>query len=176
MFSSDSLYLFAANTLAAEFALSGSWDSIGTRTQCGFYYHPVLPTTLSSFTGLKIAGFDLDGTLITTKSGKKFPVNDDDWRLLFNEKIKNKLQQLVSDGFIIAIFTNQNGIQSGKGTIEGFKLKCTSIMTLLQIEGEILLDAQVKSKVWNSFRSFICQTSNQSTKAGRLEDVGLFSK
>lgn len=27
-----------------------------------------------------IAGFDMDGTLISTKSGAKFPKNADDWQ------------------------------------------------------------------------------------------------
>jgi len=33
----------------------------------------------------KVIGFDMDSTLITTKSGKTFAVNADDWKLLYSQ-------------------------------------------------------------------------------------------
>ena len=39
----------------------------------------------------KIAAFDLDGTLIKTKSGRRFPKDKDDW-VIINETIKTKLK------------------------------------------------------------------------------------
>lgn len=53
----------------------------------------------------KIAGFDMDYTLIKTKSGKKFPVNKDDW-VLENAKVSRKLSNLAQNGFKIIVFTN----------------------------------------------------------------------
>jgi bifunctional polynucleotide phosphatase/kinase len=52
-----------------------------------------------------VAGFDMDYTIIKTKSGKKFPQNKDDWELLY-DNTKAKLTQLSQDGFTIVIFTN----------------------------------------------------------------------
>jgi bifunctional polynucleotide phosphatase/kinase len=62
---------------------------------------------------LKVAGFDFDFTLVKTKSGKKFPIDENDWEL-WHESIYQKLHQLVKNGFTLVIFSNQNGVGSGK--------------------------------------------------------------
>uniref|UniRef100_A0A671SBG7 Bifunctional polynucleotide phosphatase/kinase-like n=1 Tax=Sinocyclocheilus anshuiensis TaxID=1608454 RepID=A0A671SBG7_9TELE len=46
----------------------------------------------------KIAGFDVDGCIITTKSGKVFPTSPDDWRVLFPE-IQPRLASLLKTGY-----------------------------------------------------------------------------
>jgi len=40
---------------------------------------------------LQIAGFDLDGTIITTKSGKAFAVSVDDWKYVCHNVYWNLL-------------------------------------------------------------------------------------
>jgi bifunctional polynucleotide phosphatase/kinase len=59
----------------------------------------------------KIASFDLDSTLITTKSGRKFPKDETDW-LFVNGYVKIKLNDLVNNGYDIIVFTNQKGIRT----------------------------------------------------------------
>ena len=56
----------------------------------------------------------MDWTLIRTKGGQTFPKNKDDWELLFDDLIKNKLESLNKDGFRIVIFTNQAGVENGR--------------------------------------------------------------
>ena len=62
---------------------------------------------------IKIAGFDFDFTLVKTKSGKKFPVSSDDWTY-WSDQVLPKLKELKSLGFILVIFSNQNGVGTGK--------------------------------------------------------------
>tara|TARA_Y100000590_G_C15568702_1_gene957689 strand:- start:134 stop:1174 length:1041 start_codon:yes stop_codon:yes gene_type:complete len=65
----------------------------------------------------KIAAFDLDSTLIKTKSGKVFPKDGSDYEYAF-ENVASKLNNLIKDGYKIVIFTNQNGIPRGKAKLK----------------------------------------------------------
>lgn len=60
----------------------------------------------------KVAGFDLDGTLIQVKSGGKFPKDDDDW--VMHDKIVKKIKKLYEDEYCVIIISNQAGITSGQ--------------------------------------------------------------
>lgn len=53
--------------------------------------------------------FDLDYTLIKTKSGKKFPTNKNDWELL-NQNVKTKLANVSN--CLVGIISNQKGLKS----------------------------------------------------------------
>lgn len=65
----------------------------------------------------RVAGFDMDGTLIKTKSGKAFPTSKDDW-VLWAPQVATKLQALQKDGVKVVLITNQGGIAKGKSTKE----------------------------------------------------------
>jgi bifunctional polynucleotide phosphatase/kinase len=80
----------------------------------------------------KIAAFDLDYTLIKTKSGKLFPIDKNDWKFLF-DNIISKLNDLYNDNFTIVIITNQMGISKGKLKKEDFLYKISSIYKALNI-------------------------------------------
>ncbi|KAI6654898.1 Sodium-independent sulfate anion transporter-like [Oopsacas minuta] len=86
----------------------------------------------------KIAAFDLDGTLITTKSGNVFPKNISDWKPLYTG-VKNKLQSLHhNDGYDIVVFSNQMGISTGKTSITGMKEKLDSILRFFEVPANII--------------------------------------
>lgn len=80
----------------------------------------------------KIAGFDVDSTLILTKSGKTFAENINDWKLMY-DCIPAKLQEKVADGYRIVIFTNQNGVSKGHVTLRDIQTKLNNIVTALGV-------------------------------------------
>lgn len=65
-----------------------------------------LKVASSSNDAPKIAAFDLDGTLIATKSGNRFARDESDWRF-FDKGVPKRLQELYNTGHHIVIFTNQ---------------------------------------------------------------------
>ncbi len=55
--------------------------------------------------------FDLDYTLIKTKSKKKFPINKNDWEFLY-PNIPKKISNLNLSGSLIGIVSNQKGLKT----------------------------------------------------------------
>lgn len=58
----------------------------------------------------KIAGFDLFGTLIKTKSGRKVPKSSTDWEPLYGEDTLEHLRELDMRRYFIVIFSNEPGV------------------------------------------------------------------
>ena len=86
----------------------------------------------------KIAGFDMDGTLIATKSGNVFPRDTSDWRPLY-PGVKAKLQDLhYKDGYDVVILSNQLAVSTGKTTITGMQGKIDSILRLFEIPANVI--------------------------------------
>jgi len=59
----------------------------------------------------KIYLFDLDNTLITTTSGKVFPVDEYDWKFIYNS-VEDKINSLSKNNNTIGIITNQMGLKN----------------------------------------------------------------
>ena len=68
----------------------------------------------------QILGFDLDSTIIKTKSGAKFPNDAEDWVFQY-PSVKEKLIS-IKDKFNIIIFSNQKGLNN-KPKINEFNQK-----------------------------------------------------
>jgi DNA 3'-phosphatase len=74
-----------------------------------------------------ILAFDVDGTIITTKSGKKFPVDDEDWKF-WHPSVPDVLREKAREGYSIAFISNQGGVGSKKQSPQGFQKKIDAII------------------------------------------------
>ncbi|KAI9187815.1 DNA kinase/phosphatase Pnk1 [Blastocladiella emersonii ATCC 22665] len=86
-----------------------------------------------------IASFDLDKTLIATKSGAKWPKNDDDWVLLYPTRVPERLKELHENGAKIVVFTNQAGIGSNRSKLVGFQGKVINIARAIGVPMQIFI-------------------------------------
>jgi len=86
----------------------------------------------------KLAGFDLDHTFITTKSGNTFPKNSDDWKL-FNENVEDKIKQLMKEKYQIVIFSNQSNMDKSEKKYSGFIEKIKEINKLFNNKIEFVV-------------------------------------
>ncbi|XP_067363231.1 bifunctional polynucleotide phosphatase/kinase [Channa argus] len=106
-----------------------SWQQIGNL---------MLYTAAGVIGSKKIAGFDIDGCIITTKSGKVFPTAPDDWKILYPE-IKPKVANMLKKGYKVVFFTNQMGIAKGKLRPEVFKSKVEDILATLELPVQVFV-------------------------------------
>lgn len=82
---------------------------------------------------IKLALFDLDNTLITTKSGKTFPICYSDWKWKY-DNIIIKLQELSKKNYSIIIISNQGGMEISKQDPNEWIKKLENIQNKLSIE------------------------------------------
>jgi bifunctional polynucleotide phosphatase/kinase len=116
----------------------------------------------------KIAAFDLDYTLIKTKSGKKFPKNKNDW-ILWNNRVLEKLKELVSNGFQIIVFTNQSKLKNNQ-TVEDFKHKIDNIIELLKLEVQVFI-----SRKSGYFRKPFTGMWNKMLEINEIQEINKMS-
>lgn len=96
------------------------WEIIGTHLITNIPKTlPNTNTTPSSDPQLiKIAGFDLDGTLIETKSGNTFSRGPNDWKWWGKnpKAVVDRLKKYRNDGYLIVVFTNQGAVIAKGGS------------------------------------------------------------
>lgn len=92
----------------------------------------------SNNTFSKIAAFDLDSTIIKTKSGKIFPIDKNDWEFL-NNYVKEVLYNLFNNCYKIIIFTNKKDISKDINKKKNFIDKIENIRKELNFDFDIFM-------------------------------------
>uniref|UniRef100_A0A3P9LVP5 Polynucleotide kinase 3'-phosphatase n=1 Tax=Oryzias latipes TaxID=8090 RepID=A0A3P9LVP5_ORYLA len=121
----------SSSSSSAQASVKSSWEQTGNL---------LVYTAAGVKASEKIAGFDIDGCIITTKSGKVFPTAPDDWKILYVE-IQAKLSSLLKKGYKVVFFTNQLGIAKGKLRPEVFKSKVEDVLATLQLPVQVCVAA-----------------------------------
>lgn len=86
----------------------------------------------------KIAGFDIDGTIIKTKSGARFPKNSDDWTWNLGN-VKSQLRELFKNGYKLVFFTNQLGLWNNNSKTNDFKKKIENIIKAINLPIQVFI-------------------------------------
>ena len=106
---------------------TGKWEIIDNSVWKFSFNYPVI--------NKNIVSFDLDDTLITTKSKKKYPINAEDWVEINNSK--NRLTETFKTSNII-IFSNQSKMKSQTETV---KSKFEQIINHFQLPLTVYISA-----------------------------------
>lgn len=86
--------------------------------------------------GYRLIGFDVDGTLVETKSGAAFRKSADDWQWLPGRL--EKLQALQEQDISIAIATNQGGVAFGSFSFADIQAELLRMLQDVPLEYESL--------------------------------------
>lgn len=125
----ESLTLLNSSPLSSASSLSKT-HQISIVDEYLIKIHPSAKTVLES---TAITAFDLDGTLINTKSGSKFSRGPNDWKW-FNNNVVSALKAIPTP---IVIFTNQGAViaQKTSRSYINFSGKLKLILETLEDEG-----------------------------------------
>ena len=109
--------------------------------------------TSYSLPKIKIAGFDLDHTIIRPNNSRIHPKNEDDFEYV-SDKLTTKLIELHKNGFIILIFSNQDKLNS---KLEKKKIVLHRINRLYE---EIFLKNNIPVQFYISILDDYCRKPN----------------
>lgn len=109
-----------------------------------WHYFPdsAMPSILYNFAydrdyATAMHAFDMDGTLITTKSGAKFAKDFSDWKFLYPNVIST-LRDAYAQGAYIAFLSNQSGVSKGHVNASELRQKIDAIRSELAIPIDVI--------------------------------------
>eukprot|EP00190_Bangiopsis_sp_CCMP1999_P003241 CAMPEP_0198736612 /NCGR_PEP_ID=MMETSP1475-20131203/66971_1 /TAXON_ID= ORGANISM="Unidentified sp., Strain CCMP1999" /NCGR_SAMPLE_ID=MMETSP1475 /ASSEMBLY_ACC=CAM_ASM_001111 /LENGTH=408 /DNA_ID=CAMNT_0044500449 /DNA_START=256 /DNA_END=1479 /DNA_ORIENTATION=+ len=82
---------------------------------------------------VRVAGYDVDGTLVSTQSGKSFAKHGNDWKLL-NARVSQKVREESDCGAVVALFTNQAGVDAGSSPEGMIRTKMQGIIKRIDVQ------------------------------------------
>ncbi|XP_040027999.2 bifunctional polynucleotide phosphatase/kinase [Gasterosteus aculeatus] len=150
-----------SSSSSSNACLRGSWQQVG-----GLMLYTAAGVRASE----KIAGFDIDGCIITTKSGKVFPTAPDDWKILYHE-IQPRLASLLKRGYKVVFFTNQMGIARGKLKPEVFRSKVEEILAKLQLPVQVFVSTSpgIYRKPVTGMWDHLCEKANDGVTIDKTQ-------
>ncbi|XP_075956014.1 bifunctional polynucleotide phosphatase/kinase isoform X1 [Anarhichas minor] len=166
----------SSSSSSVKECLKSSWQQIGS----------LMLYTAAGVTGSeKIAGFDIDGCIITTKSGKVFPTAPDDWNCLCVQSTgfcilrfspgwpacSREDTSLPSLFLQLVFFTNQMGIARGKLKPEVFKSKVEDILAALQLPVQVFVSTSpgLYRKPVMGMWNHLCEKANDGVTVDKMQ-------
>lgn len=148
-----------------EFISKGTWETLDNHTLL-IYTHAEVRAQK------RIAAFDMDGTLIKTKSGSRFPKTSEDWVINFPD-IKPKLNKLLEENYKLVIFTNQAALKSDQVRNKEFKFKIESIFKSLGVPFQLFAATtrNVYRKPIPGMFDVLCNIKNEGVKINISESI-----
>ncbi|OAX81901.1 polynucleotide kinase 3'-phosphatase [Emergomyces africanus] len=118
-----------------------TWRIVNNSCIIGKYHQEQALEAVKSGLKRRVAAFDLDSTLIATKSGRRFPTNERDWKW-WSPSVPSKLKELNDEGYVVVVLSNQKAISLKKDLKGGkmdskslsiFKKKVAAVMQTLDV-------------------------------------------
>ncbi|KAK6201027.1 polynucleotide kinase 3 phosphatase-domain-containing protein [Scheffersomyces amazonensis] len=165
--------------LLNDIASEPLWRTHGTYLITNLPPKSSLIKTFGNDTKIKIAAFDLDGTLVQTKSGRSFAISSDDWKWWDSPKAKSsvleKLDQVIKDKYLIVIFTNQGGVVTNVAnkSYNNFVKRVTSVIKSLNA---YIKNEEVPILVYASPKKPAKETDSTKHTLMRKPNIGMWKE
>ncbi|EEH48399.2 polynucleotide kinase 3'-phosphatase [Paracoccidioides brasiliensis Pb18] len=123
-----------------------TWRIVNNSCVVGKYHSEQAAEAVKSGSKRRVAAFDLDSTLIATKSGRRFATNENDWKW-WNPSVPKKLKELNDEGYLVIVLSNQKGI-SLKKNLKGGRLESKSLSIFKQKVAAVMQTLNVPFAVY----------------------------
>lgn len=123
---------------------------------------------------IKVAAFDMDSTLISTKSGATFARSSDDWKW-WSKEVKSTVQDYSRQGYVVVIFTNQGSVVPIKTakSFQNFSQRVNQIVSELSIE--VLVFASTRKPTKKDEKTLDAKVI-ELQKRMRKPDIGMWEE